>query len=86
MTAVSFQMYRGVDGFKMSDVTVGTNAPAAEDIELRFNLLDQNGNQLTQKDVVIALEAFRRWAMTSSGSVGGNLVVAITNAISAPPG
>jgi hypothetical protein len=40
MTAVSFSMSRGVGGFKMNDITVGSLAPNAGDVELRFNVLD----------------------------------------------
>jgi hypothetical protein len=48
MTAVSFQMSRGAmaTGFQMSSVTVGTNAPAGGDFELRFNVTDGNGKNL----------------------------------------
>ena len=58
MTAVSLSISRGVDGFKVSDFTVGTSAPGAGDIELRFNLTDTNSAALTRKDVFKALEAF----------------------------
>ena len=39
LTAVSFSISRGVGGFKMIDVTVGTSArQVSGDIELRFNV------------------------------------------------
>jgi len=60
MAAVSLSISRGVDGFKVSDFTVGTSAPGAGDIELRFNLTDSNAAALTRKDVFKALEAFER--------------------------
>jgi hypothetical protein len=58
MTAKSFSINRGVDIPKISDVTVGTLAPNANDVELRFNLTDTNGKNLTKLDVVKALNAF----------------------------
>lgn len=82
MTAVSFQMSRGVDGFKMSDVTVGTNAPAGGDVEFRFNVLDSSAGtkNMNDLDLVRLLEAFKRWVLT-----GGNSAIAITNQPSGPP-
>jgi hypothetical protein len=61
MTAVSLSVNRGVDGLgKISDVTIGSSAPGTGDIELRFNLLDQNSVALTREDVIVrALTAFR---------------------------
>jgi hypothetical protein len=46
MTAVSLSVNRGVDGFKISDVTIGTSAPGTGDIELRFQLQDTNSVNL----------------------------------------
>ena len=80
MTAVSFSMSRGVDGFKMSDVTVGTSAPGTGDVEFRFNVLDTNSKNMNDKDLVLILEAFRRWVLTNGPSA-----IAITNQPSGPP-
>lgn len=82
MTAVSFQMSRGVDGFKMSDVTVGTNAPAAGDVEFRFNVLDSSAGtkNMNDLDLVKLLKAMLRWVETN-----GNSAIAITNQPSGPP-
>lgn len=80
MTAVSFSISRGVGGFKMSDITVGTSAPGAGDIELRFNVLDTNSKNMNDKDLILALEAFRRWLLTNGGTA-----IAITNQPSGPP-
>jgi hypothetical protein len=60
MAAISLSLNRGVDGFKISDFTVGTSAPGAGDIELRYNTTDTNSKNLTRKDVILACEAFRR--------------------------
>lgn len=79
MTAVSFSMSRGVDGFKMSDVTVGTSAPGTGDVEFRFNVTDTNGKNLNDLDLVKILEAFRRWVLTNGTTV------AITIQPSGPP-
>lgn len=80
MTAVSFSMSRGVDGFKMTDVTVGTSAPGAGDVELRFNVLDTNSKNMNDKDLYMILMAFQRWLFT-----GGGTAIAITNQPSGPP-
>jgi hypothetical protein len=60
MAAHSYSINRGVDGFHLSDFTHGTLAPAANDIELRVNTTDQNGANLTRKDIEVALKAFAR--------------------------
>jgi hypothetical protein len=80
MTAVSFSMSRGVDGFKMSDVTVGTSAPGAGDAEFRFNVTDTNGKNMNDDDLYRILKAFQRWLLT-----GGGTAMAITNQPSGPP-
>lgn len=58
MAAISLSISRGIGGFKISDFTVGTSAPGAGDIELRWNTTDTNAAVLTRKDIIIALEAF----------------------------
>ena len=80
MTAVSFSMSRGVSGTKMSDVTVGTSAPGAGDVELRFNVLDTNSKNLNDEDIVMILKAFQRWVLTN-----GPTSIAITQQPSGPP-
>jgi len=85
MPAVSFQMYRGVDAFKMTDVTVGTNAPGGGDVELRFNVTDQNSHNLTDLDLIRILDAFKLWVLTNGGLVGGNQTTGITQQPSGPP-
>ena len=80
MTAVSFSMSRGVDGLKMSDVTVGTSAPGAGDVEFRFNILDTQSHNLNDKDLWLILQAFQRWVLN-----GGNTAIAITQQTSGPP-
>jgi hypothetical protein len=85
VTAVSFSMSRGVSGTKMSDVTVGTSAPGTGDIEIRFNVLDQNSKNLNDQDLVLACKAFERWFLNNSGTVGGFGLVSITQSPSGPP-
>ena len=80
MTAVSFSMSRGVDGFKMSDVTVGTSAPGSGDVELRFNVLDGQSKNMNDLEIFKILEAFERWILTN-----GTSVVSITTQPSGPP-
>jgi hypothetical protein len=48
-------------------------------------VLDQNSKNINDKDLAIALDAFRRWVLTNSGAVSGFLTVAITNQPSGPP-
>ncbi len=70
MAAISVAINRGVDGFKITDYTVGTAAPTGgTDIELRFNTTDQLGAPVTMKNVLIALEAFERAIMTTDSNV-----------------
>ncbi len=82
MTAVSFSLNRETAGFgfKMSDVTVGTLAPNAGDVELRFNILDGQSKNMNDLEIIVILEAFRRWLLTGGGSV-----TAITTQPSGPP-
>jgi hypothetical protein len=60
MAAISLSIKNGVDGFRISDFTVGTNPPGANDIELRYNTTDANSNVITLKTVANALDAFKR--------------------------
>ncbi len=80
MTAVSFSMSRGVDGFKMSDVTVGSTAPDSGDVEFCFNVLDTNSKNMNDGDLYRILKAFERWVLN-----GGNTAIAITQQPSGPP-
>lgn len=80
MTAVSFSISRGVDGFKMSDVTVGSSAPGTGDVEIRFQVLDAQSKNMNDLDLVKAAKAFIRWFETN-----GQSAIAITNQPSGPP-
>lgn len=71
MAAVSYSINRGQDGFKQSDFTHGTNAPAANDIELRVNTTDQNGAAIHPMDIIKALDAFQR-AVLGEAMFGGD--------------
>jgi hypothetical protein len=66
-TNLSISLANGVDGFRVSDFTIGTSAPGAGDIELRINAVDANGNTVTRKNVAIALCAFAR-VLASGGT------------------
>ena len=79
MTAVSFSINRGVSGTTMTDITVGTSAPGAGDIELRYNILDTNSKNLNREDIYMALKAFQR-AIEQGGTT-----VDITLQPSGPP-
>lgn len=63
MAAVSFSIRRGVSGFKISDITVGTSAPGTGDIELRYNTTDTNSANVTRQDIYNAMLAFQRALM-----------------------
>jgi hypothetical protein len=63
MTAVSIQMQRGTDGFLLTDFTVGTAAPATQDFEVRYQLLDGNSVALTRKDIHNMISAVMRLIM-----------------------
>ena len=63
MASISLSLNRGVYGFVISDFTVDTQAPNANDIELRWNVLDATSptpGVITKLDVIQSLEAFRR--------------------------
>ncbi len=85
MTAVSFLMYRGVDGFTPNDVTVAANAPASEDFEFRFNVLDGNGKNINDFDIIRAMKAMIRWLEIRGGLVGIYQITGITQQPSGPP-
>lgn len=81
MTAVSFGINRGVGGFKMSDVTVGTGAPGnSNDMEFRFQVLDANSKNMNDLDLVMGIKALLRWIETN-----GPTAIAITQQPSGPP-
>ena len=52
MTAVCISSTRGCNEFSSANYTIATSAPTASfDFELRYNLLDQNSNAITKKDL-----------------------------------
>jgi hypothetical protein len=86
VTAVSFRINRGTDGFKMSDVVVGADAPTASvDVEIRWQVLDQQGKNMNDWELIKACKAFIRWFETNGGLVSGNQVTGITTQPSGPP-
>ena len=80
MTAVSFSIKRGVDGFKMSDITVGSLAPNADEVEIRFQVLDGQSKNMNDLDLVKAAKAFIRLFETNGGTG-----TALTTQPSGPP-
>lgn len=66
MAAVSFSIKRGKDGFKISDYTIGTLAPNADDIEVRINTTDSNGAAVDKMDVYKTLEGFIRAVLSDA--------------------
>lgn len=74
MAGISLSISRGVEGFKVSDFTVGTSTPGTGDIELRFNTTDTNSKVLTRKDVHNACKAFMR-AMEEGSLITGTPIL-----------
>jgi hypothetical protein len=76
MASISISINRGAAGVKASDYTTGVLATNAGDVELRMNVLDGNGNPVTRKDVILALEGFVR--QIDAGKLGafGNYILA----------
>lgn len=77
MTAVSLQVQRGFatmasgtgTGAGNAQITVGTTAPGANDIQFCWNQTDANGKNITRKDLILALELFRRAIQQGGGVV-----------------
>ena len=76
MTAISIAISRGVEGFAISDFTVGTSAPGTGDVELRFNTTDGHGAAETLLDVIKAVKSFQRVLEQTGGNV--NIITAPT--------
>jgi hypothetical protein len=76
MASISISTSRGLAGTKATDYTVGTLATNAGDIELRVNVLDGNGNPVTRKDVILALDSFARQIENGKLGAFGNYVLA----------
>jgi hypothetical protein len=80
MTAVSLSVYRGallnqnVSSIGEGGFVVGTSAPGAGDVEVRFNLTDQNSNNLTRADVVFALRGAIWLLENTHGNAAGGLI------------
>lgn len=51
---------RGLSGSKISDLTFGTSSSSSSDFELRIADVDGQSKVVTDKDVLLALEAFRQ--------------------------
>lgn len=62
---------RGQPGFTDSDFAYGTSSTATSDIELR--MLDGKG--LTEKDVLLALEAFKRFLVQTNVHITGTFLI-----------
>ena len=61
MADIFIGLSRGVDGFKMSDFTVGSSTTATTDFELRIADADDQSQPIKRIDVQKALEAFERF-------------------------
>jgi hypothetical protein len=86
VTAVSLSIQRGVDGFLINDITVGALAPDTNvDMEFRFQVLDLQGKNMNDLDLVKGLKAIIRWLETNGKLIGTGGGVAITTQPSGPP-
>jgi hypothetical protein len=74
MTAVTISTTRGADYDKSASYTVATTAPTTNfELEIRYQLLDANGNQLTKLDVINFLQAVA-FGLESGKGFFGNAV------------
>jgi hypothetical protein len=64
MAAVSISIAHGGGGMKMSDFTVGTLAPNAGDVEVRFNTTDSQSKSMSHQEVAVLLETIIRQLLT----------------------
>ena len=70
MTAVRIASTRGCNEWNSANYTIGTDAPTASfDFELRYNLLDQNSNAITKKDLWRFLYVLMK-QLVKSGIIG----------------
>jgi hypothetical protein len=68
MAAVSIAIAHGALGTKMSDYTIGTSAPGAGDVEVRFNTTDTNSKNISHHEVVVKLKEIIRQLETGGPS------------------
>ena len=82
MSSTSISISHGASGMKMSDFTVGTLAPNAGDVEVRFNNTDTNSKNILDHELVIMLKAIIR-QIEAGGPSAVNLLTRTGGA--APP-
>jgi hypothetical protein len=68
MSSASISISQGASGMKMSDFTIGTLAPNAGDVEVRFNNTNTNSKNISDHEIVIMLKAIIRQIETGGGS------------------
>ena len=84
MAAQSFTASRGASFMKISDFTTGTNAPSANDFELRWNTTDTNSHNITREDIIIFLMGAVRM-LQQGGATVDLLTLAGTGTATPPP-
>jgi hypothetical protein len=62
-----------------STLTLETTSTAALEVELRMSIVTSGGHYLVQKDVLLALENFRRYILKNGVGAGANLPIAGAN-------
>lgn len=82
--AVSISISHGVGGLKMSDFIIGTSAPGAGDVEVRFNNTDTNGKNILDHEIVILLRTIIR-QIEGGGASSVNLILRTGGAAPPPP-
>jgi hypothetical protein len=60
LAGISISINRGIDMPQISDVTIGTTTPNANDVQLCWQTNDTNGKPLLRKDVILAAQALIR--------------------------
>lgn len=59
MASISISSSRGITfAGKLSDFTIGTDAPSGGDFEFRYNTADTNSKVITREDLIFALRAY----------------------------
>lgn len=74
MAAQSISIAQGAAGMKMSDFTVGTLAPNAGDVEVRYNTTDTNSKNILRHDVIVLLYTIIR-QLENGGPAADNLLL-----------
>jgi hypothetical protein len=73
MSSASISIPHGKAGMAMVDFTIGTLAPNAGDVEVRFNNTDTNSKNISDHEIIIMLRAIIR-QIENGGASATNLL------------